>query len=156
MNTQPPFRTVVLGTLAYVAASFFVQALSHFVVNTSHYAAIPFLRAEPILALGVFTMVLQGVLLSYLFPLVLRGSTIAGSKSGGTTGNTARTTLRAALGFAWLMGLFLGSYIALVEPSKYAAPSIASWIGVEASATLVQFTLFGLLLAWVHRPRPAR
>ena len=144
MRFRPPFRSVVLGTLAFVVASFLVQALSHFVVNSSHYAAIPFMRAEPILPLGVFTMILQGAVLSYLFPLLRRGD------------NRSTSTVGSALRFSWIMGLFLGSYIALVEPSKYVAPSVATWIGVEASATLLQFTLFGLLLAWVHRPAVAQ
>ena len=60
-----------------------------------------------------------------------------------------------ALLFAWGAGVFLVSYLALVEPAKYAVPSVGAWLAVEAGAGFVQFTLFGLLLAAIRtRVRP--
>ena len=58
--------------------------------------------------------------------------------------------LRSGLFFGWGLMLFLGSYIVLVEPSKYLVPSVQGWMLVEASATFVQFTLFGLALGLIH------
>lgn len=48
-------------------------------------------------------------------------------------------------------GLFLGSYIVLAEPAKYAAPSIPAWMMIEAIASTIQFGVFGLLLGLIHR-----
>src|SRR5574341_1194161 len=67
MDPKVDIKKAVLGTVAYVVISFITQALNHFVVNKAHYASIPFMREEPIMALGIFTMLLQGVILSYVF-----------------------------------------------------------------------------------------
>lgn len=123
------------GTAAFVAASFTVQALSHFVLAADHFAAVPFMRPEPIMAMGVGTMFIQGALLTGVFSRFGRAETLG----------------RDALAYALAMGTFLGAYIALVEPAKYAVPSIGSWVMVEGPAALVQFTLFGLGLRLVFR-----
>jgi len=36
---------------------------------------------------------------------------------------------------------------------KYNVPAVGSWIAVELGAGIVQFTLYGTLLGWVHRAR---
>jgi len=129
------FKTIILGMLAFVFVSFLVQALSHFVINKEHFAAIDFMRKEPIMAFGVTTMFIQGIILTYIYLLI--------SKKG--------NSIAFALKYGLLMGAFLVSYIALVEPSKYAAPSITSWILVEGISGLVQFSLFGLLLGIISK-----
>lgn len=129
-------KRIALGTISFVGVTFLVQALSHFVINVDHYAGIGFLRLEPVMVLGIVTMIIQGIILSYLYPFyrpvgynpLLRGWT-----------------------YGMLLGLFLVGYIALVEPSKYDVPSIPNWILVEGLAGLVQFSLFGILLGALNR-----
>lgn len=135
MAAKPTATLVILSAVAWMVSTFAVQATSHFVINQSHYAGIPFIRPEPIMALGVLTMAIQGIVLGMLFGIVHRGT----------------RPMRDALWFAWALAVFFGSYTAIAEPSKYAAPSVAAWIAVEAPAVLVQFTLFGLALGWIHR-----
>ncbi len=125
----------VLTILAFVVVSFAAQGLSHFVINVDHFAAIPFMRQEPILLLGIAVMLIQGLLLSVLY-----------ARAYGHD-----NSVRHGIEFGLIMGLFLVSYIALVEPSKYTAPSISSWIAVEGSVGFVQFGVFGLLLGFIHR-----
>lgn len=127
----------ILSVLAYVVATFAVQAASHFGVNADHYAAVSFMRAEPILALGVLSMVIQGAVFAYLYSL---------RRMGG---------IAAAIRFAWLCGAVVVSYPALAEPGKYAVPSAGSWALVEIIAGFAQFTLFGVLLGLIHRNRGA-
>ena len=124
----------VLTIVAFVIVSFIAQGLSHFVINVRHFAAIPFMRQEPVMAFGVAVMLVQGLLLSVLYAR--------------TFGQ--HSTVRHGVEFALIMGLFLVSYIALVEPSKYLAPSIPSWIAVEGTVGFVQFAVFGLLLGHIH------
>ena len=125
----------ILSIVAFVGATFVTQAISHFAVNTEHYAAVPYLRREPIFSLGVAAMLIQGAILSYLYvPLRSRYGTEA-----------------AAVKFAWLAGAFLLSYTALAEAAKYTVPAIGSWIVVEVVAGFVQFTLYGVLLGLVYR-----
>lgn len=134
MEARKP-ATIVLTVLAYMVTTFTIQGISHFVVNAQHYAAIPIMRPEPIIPLGLISMVVQGTLFALLFPEFNRGP----------------AAVRNGLVFAWALGAFLASYIVLAEPGKYAVPSVGSWIGVEASVAFVQYSAFGVLLGLLHR-----
>ena len=124
-----------LSVLAFMGITFAVQGLNHFVLNADHYAAISFARPEPVMALGFLTMIVQGTIIS----LALHRMT--------PVGPGMKDGLTVSLGF----GLFLGTYIAVTEPAKYAAPSIPAWMMIEGLASATQFLLFGLILAWIHR-----
>src|SRR5712671_3375157 len=130
-------RSHILSVLGYIVATFVTQAISHFVIFAQHYAAISHLKAEPIFALGIAAMIIQGSVLSYVF---------ANSRFAGRS-------LMDAVRFAWLFGAFLVSYIALGEAAKYSVPSIPSWIAVEAGVGFVQYTLAGIFLGFAHRGR---
>jgi hypothetical protein len=125
----------ILTIVAYIVTTFAVQGTSHFVLNADHYAVIPFMRPEPIIPMGVASMIVQGTVFALLFPVFHRG----------------RPTVGRALLLSWALGAFLASYIVLGEAGKYAVPSIASWIGVEAGVAAAQFTVFGILLGLLHR-----
>jgi len=129
--------TIGLTVLAYVVVAFGVQGASHFALFAAHYAAIPIMRAEPVIAMGLGSMLIQGVLFALLFPAFQRGG----------------DSVWEGVKLSWALGGFLASYIVLGEAGKYAIPSIASWIAVEGSVAFVQYTLFGVLLGLIHRRR---
>ena len=87
MNT----RNIILGTASYILASFLVQFISHFVINTAHYASISFMRAEPLMYLGLFTMLIQGIVLTSIYLKWANGN----------------FNLKQGIVFGWLIGLFL-------------------------------------------------
>ena len=126
----------VLTIAAFIVATFAVQAISHFVLAAEHYAAIPYIRKEPIFAFGFVAMIIQGGVLSVMYR---RHVAVQGSSIG------------LAIGFAWTMGAFLVSYMALAEAAKYRVPSIPSWVAVEVSSGLLQFGIFGGLLHLIYR-----
>ena len=134
MRPRSPL-TVLLTVLAYIAATFGVQGVSHFVVNAAHYAGISIMRATPIIPLGIASMVVQGLIFAWLFPTFNRGP----------------HPIRNAIAFSCAIGGFLASYIVLAEAGKYSIPSVGSWIVVEGGAAIVQFLVFGLLLGLLHR-----
>ena len=134
MEPRKP-ATILLTVLAYVVSTFAVQGSSHFVINAGYYAAISFMRPDPVIPLGVGSMLIQGTIFALLFP----------------TFNTGGSTIRNGLVFSWTIGGFLASYMVLAEAGKYAIPSIPSWILVEGAAAAAQFTVFGLLLGLLHR-----
>ena len=125
----------IVSIFAFMLVSFGVQGISHFWINKQHFAEVSFMRPDPIIPLGLLVMVVQGLILTFAL------SRLA------PEGATMRDGLVVSLAF----GLFLASYIALVEPSKYIVPSITGWFTVEATASLVQFTLFGALLGFIHQ-----
>lgn len=126
-----------LTVLAYIVATFVTQAISHFAVNADHYATIQHIRKEPIFQFGILAMIIQGILLSVLYAKVT---------------NTHRS-IKSAVGFSWMMGGFLISYMAFAEAAKYTVPSVTSWIVIEIAAGFIQFTVFGILLGFVYRDR---
>lgn len=134
MEARRP-ATVALTVLAYVIVTFGVQGASHFAVFADHFAAIPIMRAEPVIAMGVGSMLIQGTIFALLFPTFQRASNVVWD----------------GVKFSWALGGFLASYIVLGEAGKYSIPSITSWIAVEGSVAFVQYTVFGVLLGLIHR-----
>lgn len=130
----------LLAVLAFIVATFATQAVSHFVVNADHYASVAYLRKDPIFALGVLAMFIEGSILAYLY-----------TQTAGSVRSIA-----GAVKFAWLTGAFLVSYIALAEAAKYSVPALVPWIAVETEAGIVQFTIYGVLLGLVYRDRESR
>lgn len=135
MEPRKP-ATVGLTVLAYVVTTFGVQGTSHFAINKEHYAAISIMRPEPLIALGITSMLIQGLIFAWLFPVFMRAS----------------SPVKSGVVFSLTIGAFLASYIVLGEAGKYSVPSLSSWIGVEATAALVQYAVFGTLLGLLHRP----
>ncbi len=124
-------KKIIIGTLLFIVISFASQAISHFVINVEHYATVPFMRAEPIFALGFLTMILQGIVLSYLFILFSKNE----------------FTFKKGLLFGLIMSALFVSYPALVEPAKYQVPNILNWIIIEGFVGLIQFCVYGILLS---------
>jgi len=131
---------IALTVVAYVLTTFAVQGTSHFAINADHFAAIPIMRAEPMIPLGIASMVIQGLIFAWLYPVYANGA----------------SSIRRGIGFSWLIGGFLASYIVLGEVGKYAIPSVSRWILVEAGAAFAQYTLFGIWMGLIHRAAPAR
>ena len=127
--------TPALTILAYVLVTFGVQGTSHFALNAEHYATMSILRPEPVIAMGIGSMVIQGAIFGWLFPACRPGA----------------STVWDGVKFSWALGGFLASYIVLGEAGKYAIPSIPAWITVEGSVAFVQYSVFGLLLGLIHR-----
>lgn len=125
----------VLAVLAYFVATFATQAASHFGVNTAHYAAVTYMRHEPVFQLGMLAMLAQGIALSYLY-----SRTVSAGRS-----------LFDGLRFGWIAGSVLVSYIALAEAAKYNVPDISSWLVTEIGAGFVQFTIYGVLLGLIYK-----
>jgi hypothetical protein len=124
----------LLTVIAYVLSTFLVQGASHFAIAAKHYASIPFMRAEPVFALGFASMLIQGTIISLLY----------------SEGAGKLSTISKAVRHAWLAGALIASYIVLAEPGKYAVASIPQWVGVELPAAAAQFTLFGVLMGLIH------
>jgi hypothetical protein len=134
MGTRKPVA-LALTILAYVLTTFGVQGASHFAINANHYAAVSFMRSEPVIPMGIAAMLIQGLLFGVLFDAYRRGP----------------VRVWDGVLFSWAIGAFLTSYVVLGEAGKYAVPSISSWVGVETSVAFVQFTVFGALLGLIHR-----
>src|SRR5688500_20212375 len=124
MHRRP--TQMALTVVAYALTTFGVQGASHFAINADHFASLSIMRAEPLIPLGITSMLIQGLIFAWLYPVYANGA----------------STLRKSIVFSWLLGGFLASYIVLVEAGKYAIPSLSRWIAVAARGAFVQYRFF--------------
>ena len=124
----------ILSIIGYTGATLLVQGSSHFLVNKAHYDTITYDREQPLVALGISSMLIQGAILTYAFTRFMPND----------------GSLKSALSLAWMFGAFLLSYMALADAGKYPVPSISSWIWTETWVAAIQFTLIGAVLWAAH------
>ncbi|WP_420549117.1 hypothetical protein [Curvivirga sp.] len=124
----------ILTILSFMVITFIVQGGSHFVVNKEHFDAITFTRAEPIMELGFLVMFIEGAILSVAFH----------------TWTNGKATIKRSLLTSYAFGTFLISYIAFTEPAKYTVDQISNWMIVEGIVGIIQFGLFGFVMAGIH------
>ncbi len=128
-------KKTILTVLAFMAVSFGVQGLSHFVINADHFATILFMRPDPILPMGFAAMIIEALIFCFVMSRLWPDG----------------ASIKHALVVSACFGGFLASYIVLAEPAKYAAPSVSAWVAVEGTASFVQFAVFGVLLGLIYR-----
>ena len=124
------------GAVAYLLVTFPLAFVWHLVVFKAVYDELGiFNRAEPIVALGFVVILIQGLLLSYAFPVFYRGG----------------SAVKAGLRFGLLTGAFLWSSQVVAAAAKHEVSSISTWLAIETAYVALQFTLVGLALGWVYR-----
>jgi len=135
------YRKFWSAAASYLVLTFILAAGWHLVLFRDVYARLGvFTRAEPILALGVLSMVLQALVVAYLYPVFYRG------------GNP----LMEGAMFGLLLGVFMGSNAVLAEAGKNQVASLGTWIGLEGVYYLLQFTLVGMAVGSVYGGPPGR
>ncbi len=127
-------RKFALASSAYVFVTFPIAAIWHLVVMKDLYTRFGYFDGEPNLALGFLSILMQGLLLSLLFPMVrLTGSTI-----------------KRGLKFALIIGLFFWTSHVLAFVAKQSIPSAMLFVAVESVYLTLQFGAFGILLGLIH------
>lgn len=129
-------KTIVVGAMAYLLVTFPFAAVWHLLALKGVYDQLGiFNREEPIVALGFFAMLLQGLLLSYVYPLFYQGG----------------SSVKEGLKFGLLAGLFLWSSQVVAAAAKHQVTSLPLWFAVETTYFGIQFALVGLALGLVYR-----
>lgn len=126
----------ILSVIAYLVLSMIMVSLWHFGLFKEHYESISIVRKEPLMQLGMTTMILQGCVLAFLFPIYSQQATGSNIVRG--------------IKFGLLMGIFLGTYLSLAEAGKYMIPSVSNWILIEGTLIAIQFTLVGAALGIIN------
>ncbi|MBX2866556.1 hypothetical protein KTR10_01185 [Candidatus Kaiserbacteria bacterium] len=130
-------NNLIKGTLAYVVVTFPVAMIWHMVLFKQVYLDLALYSnsEEPVVALGLLSMVIQGVILAWLFPKT----------------SFADGTMKGALHYAWLMGLFFASGSVIAEVAKHTVTSYSTWFLVAGSFALVHFTLVGIAFGMLYK-----
>lgn len=124
------------GILAYAIPTMILGYTWHFNFFPEIYARLGIYNREPpIIPLGFASMVLQGIILSYIYPKL--------RPTGGV--------LKEGLRFGGVMGTFLFSVSTLASAAKIQVAPMSLWIGIQFAFHTVQFAIVGPCIAWVYR-----
>lgn len=128
-------KKFTLATIAYLLVSFALGFTWHLVFFKEAYEAFGvYTREPPIFAFGVGSMLLQGLILAYLYPLA----------------NPGRPPLLAGVRFSLVMGLFMWAVTVLAFAAKTNVSSMSTFFILSSLFHLIQFSVFGVVLGWIH------
>ncbi|MBI1804943.1 MAG: DUF1761 domain-containing protein [Ignavibacteriae bacterium] len=129
-------KKFIYAALTYSVISMILGMTWHFVFFKEVYHSLGiYNRAEPIIPLGMVSMVIQGTIMAYLYPFFDRDGkgVLAGVK------------------FGLLMGLFLFSVSTLANAAKIEVTSMSTWLMVQTAFHAIQFTLAGIGIGLVYK-----
>lgn len=133
-------KSTIYGTLAYTATTFPLAVIWHVVLFEKEYQAFGYFNGEPSFALGFITIVIQGLVLSFLFPFV--------SFSGGG--------VKRGLKYSAVLGLFFWSSHVLALLAKQPMFQPLSFALMETFYLLMQFAIYGLCLGVIFNKQHKR
>jgi hypothetical protein len=129
-------RSFWLGFAAYVLPSFPIAYVWHLVLFAPMYHDLAIYRADVIIPLGLLSMLIQGVVFSWLYPrMFVDRSAVLGNG------------LRYGLG----MALLSWSFTTLAVAAKHVMTSVPTYLALETAFTLVQFAIAGPLIALAYK-----
>ncbi len=123
-------RLAAAGTLAYTLVTFPLAVIWHAVLFRDLYDRFGYFAGEPSFALGLASMVIQGIILSLLYPRVA----FAGSR------------LARGVKYALAMGGFYWTCHVLAFLAKQQVDGAALFLMMETGYLAVQFGVFGLMI----------
>jgi len=126
-----------LGFAAYVLPTFPIAFVWHLVLFEQQYHALRIYRDEPVIPLGLASMLVQGAIFSWLFPRVFPQSNGPFLKDG----------LLYGLG----AGLLSWSFTTLAVAAKNLMASVSDYVLLETAFTILQFAVAGPLIALAYR-----
>lgn len=131
-------KKIALSVLAYVIVSFVLGFSWHLIIFKDLYHGFGvYTRENPIFAFGVGSMVLQGVILAYLYPFFNRGT---------------RPPVVTGIRFGLLMGTYMWSVTVLAFAAKTEVNALAMFFTLSSLFHLIQFVVAGALIGWIHGP----
>ena len=123
-------KTTLIGMLAYTLVTFPLAVVWHVVLFEEKYRAFGYFEGEPSFLLGLVTIIIQGGILSFLYPFVA------------FSGNSITRGLKYSL----LIGLFFWSSHVLAFVAKQVVTSSLSFVIMESFYLLLQFSIYGVLI----------
>ena len=129
------YKSTLLGTLAYTLVTFPLAVVWHIVLFEEKYQVFGYFEGEPNFILGLITIIIQGCVLSFLYPYV------AFSGNG----------IKRGLKYSLLVGVFFWSSHVLAFVAKQVVDSSLSFVVMESLYLLLQFGIYGILIGLVFR-----
>ena len=128
-------KKIIISTISYVVLSMAIAYPWHIVWFHDAYARMGAVtRAEPIIPLGMLTMVIQGIVIAYLYPFYYRG------------GNPVFQGVK----FTFIIGLLIYSVMGLAIPAKMNIEPIGEYLAYHTVFQTIQFLLTGAALGMIY------
>lgn len=123
----------VFTALAYIIPTMILGYVWHLVIFHRLYDRLGiYNRSEPIIPLGFFSMIIQGIIIAWLYPFYSQG----------------RSTFAKAIVFSLVLGLFLFSVSTLANAAKIKVTSMSDWMFIQIAFHLLQFLVAGIFI-WI-------
>jgi hypothetical protein len=128
-------RKFVLAATAYVIVTFVIAASWHLVFFKDLYDELAiFSRKDPLIPLGIVSILTQALVLAYLYPALYKG---------GSPG-------KEGLKFGLLIGVLMASVAVFAEAGKQNVSSLTTWLVFETAYYLLQFGLLGVIIGLIY------
>ena len=127
------------GVAAYVVPTFLTGFVWHLVLFADYYDRLQIYRQDIIIPFGLGSMIVQGCILSWLYPRI--------------SGN--RVWWQEGLRFGTIMGLLFWSLYGLAVAAKHPMTSVTGFLQIETAFAVAQFALAGLAMGFIFRSQPA-
>lgn len=128
-------KKFVLAVIAYIIVTFAVAASWHLVFFKHLYDQFAiFTRTEPLIPLGIVSIVMQALILAYLYPVFYKGGSPA----------------KEGLEFGVLIGALMASIAVFAEAGKQNVSSLTTWLAFETTYYLLQFGVLGVIMGLIY------
>lgn len=132
---------VLIACFSYVILTFAIAMIWNMVLFRDTYVALAAtsLRAEPIIPLGLLSVLTEAVAMSLLFHFYCRRS----------------MSLKTAITFALLVGVFSMTYASFTVPAKFVIDPIWQYVSLELIFGLLHYSLVGIVFFFIFNNRDA-
>ncbi len=131
------YKMVLLSTVAYAASTFTLAVLWHVVLFEKLYQHFGYFDGEPGFALGALSIIIQGTMLSVLYPHVRLGK--------------HKTSVIHGLKYSLLIGLFFWTSHVLAFIAKQNINDAGLFAMMESAYLFVQFSIFGVIIGLIYK-----
>ncbi len=124
---------ILLGILAYIVVTFPLAVLWHMKIFRTKYMAWKYFGEDVKPILGLCSMLVQGVVLSYGYSVLA----------------VDHASILAGISYALVMGLFLWSAHVLAAMGKSSAIRHFEFFTMETIYLAIQFAVYGMLISFI-------
>jgi hypothetical protein len=127
-------KRYILLASGYIVPTFASGFLWHLVLFKGSYDALGVFRDDLSVPLGLFTIIVQGLVLAYLYPRLYRGG----------------PPLREGARFGVIFGIIFWSIQAVAAAAKHHMNSVPRFLVLETGFFVLMFAIVGPVMAIIH------
>ncbi|HBR68048.1 MAG TPA: DUF1761 domain-containing protein [Rhodospirillaceae bacterium] len=131
---MPDYKKIIFATLSYIILTMAIAYPWHMIWFHSLYETMGAVtRPEPIIPLGMLSMLIQGIVIAYLYPFWYKG------------GNPAVQGVK----FMLIVGLLIYSVMGFATVAKMNITPISTFLMYHTAFQLIQFVVTGAALGLI-------